>query len=67
VTTGLLEPPEPRRRIRVWLGEHVIVDHVAEAATADRFEQAMRHSYARLRITNDPLPTSPDTSVVPPR
>ena len=52
------DPPGPRRRVRVWFGEHVIADHVAEAATAERYEQAMRRRFAGLRTTNDPFPLS---------
>lgn len=58
MTTVLMEPGEPRRRVRVWFGEHVIADHVAEAATAERYEQAMQRRFAGLRTTNDPIPLS---------
>lgn len=48
----------PRRRVRVWFGEHVIAEHIAEPATADRFEQAMRRRFGALRTTNEPLPVA---------
>jgi hypothetical protein len=43
------------RRVRVWFGEHVIVDQVCEPAFAARFERAMRQRFASLRITNEPV------------
>ncbi|TDD28546.1 hypothetical protein E1218_06925 [Kribbella turkmenica] len=44
-----------RRRVRVWFGEHVIAQYVAEAPLAARYEQAMRRRFAGLRVTNDVL------------
>lgn len=44
-----------RRRVRVWFGEHVIAQYVAEAPLAARYEQAMRRRFAGLRVTNDLL------------
>jgi hypothetical protein len=44
-----------RRRVRVWFGEHVIAQYVAEAPLAARYEQAMRRSFAGLKVTNDLL------------
>lgn len=50
------EPWGPRRRIRVWFGEHVIVDHVTGAAIAAHYEHAMRRRFAGLRVTNEEVP-----------
>jgi hypothetical protein len=50
-----LESLEPRRRVRVWFGSHVIADHIAEATTAARYEQAMRRRFACLQVTNEPV------------
>ncbi|WP_405064695.1 hypothetical protein OG474_16775 [Kribbella sp. NBC_01505] len=44
-----------RRRVRVWFGEHVIAQYVAEAPLAARYEQAMRRRFAGLKVTNDML------------
>ncbi|QNE19950.1 hypothetical protein F1D05_21085 [Kribbella qitaiheensis] len=44
-----------RRRVRVWFGEHVIAQYVAEAPLAARYEQAMRRRFTGLRVTNDIL------------
>ena len=44
-----------RRRVRVWFGEHVIAQYVAEAPLAARYEQAMRRRFAGLKVTNDLL------------
>ncbi|MFI5734424.1 hypothetical protein ACIA49_30185 [Kribbella sp. NPDC051587] len=44
-----------RRRVRVWFGEHVIAQYVAEASLAARYEQAMRRRFAGLKVTNDVL------------
>lgn len=51
-------PPQPddgRRRVLVWLGEHLIADYIANADLAARYEAKMRRSYAGLRVTNEPL------------
>jgi len=48
----------PRRRVRVWFGERVIVDHVTDPESAARFEGAMRRRFASLRVTNEPLAVS---------
>lgn len=45
-----------RRRVRVWFGEHVIADYIAEPALAERYAAAMDRRYAGLKITNDPVP-----------
>ena len=44
-----------RRRVRVWFGEHVIAQYVAEAPLAARYEKAMRRRFAGLKVTNDLL------------
>ena len=44
-----------RRRVRVWFGEHVIAQYVAEEPLAARYEQAMRRRFAGLKVTNDLL------------
>ncbi|WP_328996929.1 hypothetical protein OG394_25565 [Kribbella sp. NBC_01245] len=41
--------------MRVWFGEHVIAQYVADAPLAARYEQAMRRRFAGLRVTNDLL------------
>ncbi|MDX2968172.1 hypothetical protein PWY87_19595 [Kribbella solani] len=48
---------QPKRRVRVWLGEHKVIDHTSEPAAAARFEELMRHQHRTLRITNDPAET----------
>jgi hypothetical protein len=45
----------PLRRVCVWFGEHKIVEHVSEPASATRFEGAMRRRFACLRVTNEPV------------
>ncbi|MFI5736155.1 hypothetical protein ACIA49_38935 [Kribbella sp. NPDC051587] len=49
-----------RRRVRVWFGEHVIAQYVAEPALAARYEQAMRRRFAGLKVTNDRVGISAD-------
>jgi hypothetical protein len=44
-----------RRMVRVWFGEHVIAQKVAEAPYAARYEQAMRRRFACCRVTNHPV------------
>lgn len=48
---------QPRRRVRVWFGEHVIAEHVGAVAIAERWEQMMRRRFAGLRVTTEDLPT----------
>jgi hypothetical protein len=51
--------PEPaNRRVRVWFGEHTLVEHVADPTRAARFEAAMRRRFASLRVSNDPVRVS---------
>ncbi|MGZ0150154.1 hypothetical protein ACXJJ3_24045 [Kribbella sp. WER1] len=49
-------PPTERpqmRRVCVWFGKHKIVDHVADLATAARFEEAMGRRFGSLRVTSE--------------
>jgi hypothetical protein len=46
---------KPTYRVRVWFGDHVVVEHLAEPATAERFEAVMRRRFASLRVTDEPL------------
>ena len=48
-----------QRRVRVWFGEHVIADYVAEPERAARYAVAMDRRFAGLKITNDPVPSAP--------
>jgi len=45
----------PQRRVRVWFGEHPIMTYVGLPAAAERYEQAMRHRFVGLRVTNEPV------------
>jgi hypothetical protein len=47
-----------RRRVRVWFGEHVIADHTAEPALAQRYAAAMERRFAGLRVTIDDVPSA---------
>ena len=49
----VVDQESPNHRVCVWFGEHKIVEHVAEPAYAARFEAAMRHRFASLRVTNE--------------
>ncbi len=42
---------QPRRRVRVWFGEHAIADYTAEQALAERYAAAMARRFAGLRVT----------------
>ncbi|MFD7161606.1 hypothetical protein ACFV9C_43975 [Kribbella sp. NPDC059898] len=58
----LLDGP---RRVRVWLGEHPIIDYPALAATkAAAFEAALKAQFRSHRVTNDPDP-GPDERPAP--
>lgn len=49
-----------RRRVRVWFGEHAIVDFVAEPGLAERYAAAMRRRFISLQVTNELLGSPPD-------
>lgn len=49
-----------RRRVRVWFGEHAIVDFIAEPELAERYAAAMRRRFISLQVTNDSLGSPPD-------
>lgn len=55
-----------QRHVRVWFGEHVIANYVAEAELAERYEKAMDRRFAGLKITNDPIPPVPQVLPLPP-
>ncbi len=55
MTTAEVTSRQHRRRVRVWFGEHVIAQYVADAPLAARYEQAMRRRFAGLKVTNDLL------------
>ncbi|MGY4767541.1 hypothetical protein ACXC9Q_11555 [Kribbella sp. CWNU-51] len=44
---------QPLRRVCVWFGEHLVIDHVSDPDYAARFEDAMRRRFASLRVTNE--------------
>ena len=52
MTIAEMTSRQHRRRVRVWFGEHVIAQYVAEAPLAARYEQAMRRRFAGLKVTN---------------
>ncbi|MEU4607505.1 hypothetical protein AB0F43_31355 [Kribbella sp. NPDC023972] len=46
---------DDRRQVKVWLGEHAFIDHIAPNASKGAwFENAMRRQFASCRVTNDP-------------
>ncbi|TCO47860.1 hypothetical protein EV646_105418 [Kribbella antiqua] len=45
---------QPLRRVCVWLGEHLIIDHLSDPAKATWFEYAIQRRHAGLRVTNEP-------------
>lgn len=63
--TTLAERPLPTDRcVKVWFGEHVIAEYIAEPATAIRYQAAMTRRFARLRVTIEPaLATVPDADL----
>jgi hypothetical protein len=54
-----VRPPsdtEPRKRVRVWFGDHTIADYTGDEAAAARFASSMQRRFAGLRVTTDPVP-----------
>lgn len=48
--------PVVRKRVRAYLGEHLISDYSAEPELADRYVAAMRKHFAGLEWVVDDLP-----------
>jgi hypothetical protein len=51
------QQPTECRLVRVWFGEHAIVNYKAGPELAERYAAAMSRRFAGLRVTNDPLQT----------
>lgn len=51
------------QRVRVWFGEHVVVEYVAEPVRAEQYVEAMGRRFAGLRVTVDPRRGVVDTGV----
>lgn len=49
MSSQILEP----QRVRVWFGEHVVVEYVADSARAEQYAEAMGRRFAGLRVTVD--------------
>lgn len=52
-----------QRHVRVWFGQHVIANYVADAEHATRYAEAMDRRFAGLRIPNDPVPFPPASAL----
>jgi hypothetical protein len=52
--------PQPRRRVQVWFGPHVIVEITAEPDLAERYEHAWSRRFG-LPVTNKPLPSASES------
>ena len=50
---------EARRCVRIWLGDHLIAEYVAEPDRASRYQSVMAPKFTGLRITVDPAPSGP--------
>jgi hypothetical protein len=49
----------PWRKVRIWLGDLLIAEYVAESERAARYRRVMAPRFSGLRITIEPLPTGP--------
>lgn len=49
------ERVEVKRHVRVWFGQHIVAQYVAESDQAERYAHAMSRRFAGLRVTNDPV------------
>jgi hypothetical protein len=43
--------------VRIWLGDHLIAEYVAEPDRASRYQRVMTPKFTGLRITVDNAPT----------
>lgn len=62
---GQPEPPKepvqqtnPRRRVQVWFGQHIMCSYTADPVAADRYAAAMARRFRGLRVTVDELTES---------
>lgn len=46
----------PLRRVRIWLGDLLVAEYVAERERATRYRRVMAPRFTGLRITVEPLP-----------
>jgi hypothetical protein len=55
---------DERRRVQVWLAEHLIIDHIApNASDGESYAAAMARRFASCRVTNRPYATGePETA-----
>ena len=51
MTTVANVAPPVEHWVRVWFGEHVIADYIAEPADAIRYQAGMTRRFASLRVT----------------
>ncbi|GAA1716714.1 hypothetical protein GCM10009745_76560 [Kribbella yunnanensis] len=69
MSTRLGDVVEPQsdltRSVCVWLGQHLVVNHLTDPMNAAEFELVMRQRFASLRVTNEPADTSEMASVLP--
>ena len=47
----------PLRRVRIWLGELLVAEYVADRERATRYRRVMAPRFTGLRITIEPLPS----------
>ena len=48
-----------RRKVRIWLGELLIAEYVAEPDRASRYQRVMTPKFSGLRITIEPMAGGP--------
>jgi hypothetical protein len=53
------DPAGTRQKVRIWLGDLLIAEYVAERDRASRYQRVMTPKFTGLRITIEPLATGP--------
>ena len=51
--------------VRIWLGDHLIAEYVAEPDRASRYQRIMTPKFTGLRITVDNAATAGSVSELP--
>jgi hypothetical protein len=51
--------------VRIWLGDHLIAEYVAEPDRASRYQRVMTPKFTGLRITVDSAATAGSVSELP--
>jgi hypothetical protein len=56
------DPDRPRQRVRIWFGELLVAEYIADTDKAFRYQRVMAPTFVGLRITLDPAAVGAGTA-----